>query len=135
MSSPTLPAGFTFGAALTNTQQRLGYIINEVESNPLITVGAPTAPFLPQNADRVGLIIVNTSINTAFIAVSQAEVNNVFGILLSPNGGSVTMQVRDDWTLPSRAWWGTASGGSAQMYVLELIGVRALPPNFGPGHP
>lgn len=128
------PAGFTFGAALTNTQQRLGYIINEVESSPTALSTVPATQILTQNADRVGLIIVNISINTCFVGTIQANVTNAVGILLSPNGGSITMQVRDDWTLPSRSWFGLGSGGNAQLYVLELIGVKALAPNTVPGH-
>lgn len=126
-------AVFTYGAALTNTQQRLGYLVNQIESFPTLGTTPPTAPFIGNNADRVGLIIVNVSLNPVFIGVSQATVQATNGILLNPSGGAVTMQVRDDWTLPSSAWWGEATGGSAQIYVLELIGWKALPPGTVPG--
>lgn len=135
MASPPINGNFKFGAALTAVQSKLGYLLNIVESDPLLGTSNPTAPFLPNNADRVGLIIVNTSVNQCFVGLSQSQIVNLFGILLNQNGGSVTMQVNDDFTLPSHDWWGIAIGAPSQLYVVELIGIKALPPNTVPGVP
>jgi hypothetical protein len=131
----TLPntAGYTFGAALTWTQGEYGYLISEVESFPSIATVAPANQFLPNNGDRLGLVIINTSLNNIFVGLSN-QVSSLFGILLTANGGSLTANVRQDLTLPTRAWFGfSPSGVPTTIYVLEIIGVKQLPPRTAPG--
>ena len=129
---PTTPAGYTFGAALTWVQKEYGYLINEVESFPGSPSTPPTSPFVPNNGDRLALAVVNIGISNVYIGLS-AGVSGGNGILLVANGGSFTIDVRRDMTLPSRAWWTVSSGTPNPLYVLELIGVRALQPGTVPG--
>lgn len=128
---PTPAPNPKFGAALTFVQNFLGYLVNEVESFPTIPASSPTSPFLASNGDRVGLLIANTGLNNAFIGLGPTVGSN-FGFLLVANGGAIAFNVRDDFTLTTRAWWGASIGASNIFYVLELIGVKALGPGtFG----
>lgn len=121
-----------YGAALTYTQKLLGYIVNEVESFPGVPATSPTAPFIPQNGDRVGLLIANVGLQTVYVGLSSA-VGAANGFLLVPNGGAIAINAKDDFTLTSRAWWSFATPSPSSLYVLELIGVRALPVGVGVG--
>lgn len=125
-------SAFRFGAALSVVQNLFGYLINEVESFPTITTGTPTSPFITQNADRLGLVIANTGLNVAYVGLSSLVGSN-FGFLLTANGGSISLNIRDDLTLTTRAWWGAAVGASDVLYVLELIGVKPLAVGATPG--
>jgi hypothetical protein len=125
---------YTFGAALTWTQGEYGYLIQEVETFPTLgLVTAPAANVVGNNGDRLALVIVNVSVNDIYVSIAPS-VNIGFGIKLLASGGSLTMNVRQDLTLPSRAWFGISAGlTTATIYVLELIGWRKLPPGFMPG--
>jgi hypothetical protein len=105
-------------AARAFTEAQLGGPCNDFESSPVIptTVGVLAIG----NGDRVGLVIMNLSANTLYIGLSPT-VSTTNGILLSPNGGVFGVSVRDDFTLPSRQWYGISVGGSAQCYVLEVV--------------
>ena len=126
-------SGYTFGAALTWTQQEYGYLCHEVESFPNLPFPAAVSQqIVTQNGDRLGLVIVNVSINPVFIGLSNAVASNN-GILLSPSGGSISTNVRQDETLPSRAWFGIATTAPVSLYVLEIIGWKKLPSGYVPG--
>lgn len=131
-TSPNGAPNVKFGAALTFVQQFLGYLVNEVESFPTIPASSPTSPFLPQNGDRVGLLIANTGLNNAFIGLGPTVGGN-FGFFLVANGGAIAFNVRDDFTLTTRSWWGASIGASNIFYVLEIIGVKALGPGTQAG--
>lgn len=120
MASPILPVKLApfFGAARRYTEQVLGGPIVELESNP--TQGVAAASLLLGNADRVGLLFVNLGANDVFIAVSAA-VATTFGIRLTANGGNASFIVTEDFTLPTRQWFGIASGGSSDVYILEVV--------------
>ena len=132
MATSPIVAAPAFGAALTVVQNIFGYIINEVESFPSIATTSPTAPFIPQNGDRLGLVLVNTAVNQMFVGLSPA-VGSLDGIVLSPNGGAIAMNVRDDMTLTTRAWWALSITAPGILYVLEIIGVKAVGPGKGVG--
>lgn len=105
------------GAARYFTEQQLGGPTRENESNP--TAGVTQTSAVGNNGDRVGLIIVNQGANDVFIALAAPSATN--GIRLSASGGNVSMNVRDDFTLPARQWFMIAPTGSSAVYVLEEI--------------
>jgi hypothetical protein len=125
-SSPThKPA---VGAALAWSQDQLGGPLVEQEStaasgiNPTIVVNG--------NGDRVGLIIINTGANDCFIGISSAVlITN--GIRLSANGGNIVMNLRDDFTLPTRQWWTQNALGGSTLYILEILRYSLTPPVSG----
>jgi hypothetical protein len=128
------PAGSTFGAALTWTQDEYGYLIHDVESFPFLPFPGGATQIAPGNGDRLGLIIINPSVSEVFVSISS-KVSNLFGILLSANGGSLTMNVRQDMTLPTREWFGIAVGAPVNLYVLEIIGWKKFPKGSFSGTP
>lgn len=126
MGAPFIPAKISrlLGAARAYTEQVLGGPINEIESNP--TQGVAAASLLLGNADRVGLLFVNLGANDVFIAISSA-VATTFGIRLTANGGNASFDVTEDFTLPTRQWFGIASGGSSAVYILEVVRQQFTP--------
>lgn len=121
MGSPSI----ALGAALEFTQEELGGPCTENESFPVCQTTSTS--LVNGNGDRVGLIIINLGANTVNVSVSSSVTANT-GITLPPAGGSISMTVRDDFTLPSRNWWGIATGGTSQVYVLEIARYRKVLP-------
>jgi hypothetical protein len=112
-----------YGGALDYTRRFLGGLVQEQESFPL--VGTTIINFLPLNADRVGLLIVNLGASSTFVSINSS-VSSSQGIILLANGGSFSANVTEDFTLTSRGFWGVTTVGSNALYVLEII--RILQP-------
>jgi len=120
----TTPNGLSTSAALLFTEQELGGPCTEVESNPLVLSTAPSV-IAAGNGDRVGLIIMNLGPQNAYVGLVN-NVSSTTGIFLPSGGGSISLTVRDDFTLPARSWSAIGNGGSTQLYVLEIIRFRSL---------
>lgn len=105
-------------AALLFTQQELGGPVVENESYPVANTTEATA--INGAGDRVGLLMFNLGSNPVYVGLTSA-VSATAGVLLAANGGFIAMNVRDDFTLPSRQWNCISTGGTSQMYVLELL--------------
>lgn len=106
------------GAARQYSAVLLGGPIHEQDSNP--TCNTTATVLIDGDGDRVGLVIVNQGANNVFISI-DSNVGTTNGILLGSSGGSVSMDVTRDFTLPARRWWGIASGGTSKCYVLEIL--------------
>lgn len=119
------PPGLTSrGGAFDYTSRFLGGLVNELESYPALTVAS--SQVVGQNADRVGLIIQNIGNNGCFLSTVQpASITS--GIFLTPQGGFLTLNVTEDFTLCARAWFAVTSVSTSQLYVLEII--RILQPS------
>ena len=130
-TTPTTASAFQFAANLTWVQKELGWLVNEVESFPTVAQTPGVTQLLPQNGDRVGLFMMNGTADTIYVSINSG-VSSIQGIALNPNGGSVTLKIRDDFTLITRAWWGVSYGGPGSLYILELIGMVQLPPGTAP---
>lgn len=130
MADPASGSLVKFGAALTYIQNLLGYIVNEVDQTQGVAAASPTSPFVSQNGDRVGLLVANIGLQNVFIALTPA-VGTGSGFLIVPNGGAIAFNARDDFTLVTRAWWAFATPSPSSIYILELIGVKALPSGIG----
>jgi hypothetical protein len=115
MSSPAI------GAALQYAIDQLGGPLVENDSNP--TVGNAVNNFINGNGDRVGLVIVNLGANDLFISIDSG-VSSTNGIKLAALGGNVTLNLIDDLTLPTRAWYGIAPTGNTSVFVLEMFRVN-----------
>lgn len=107
----------SIGAAMQYAQDQLGGPLVENETNPASSATPSVA--IDGNGERVALIMVNNGANDIFVAVSAA-VGASFGVRLGANGGNVTMNVRDDWTLPTRRWWMVSPSGASNLYIVEL---------------
>lgn len=110
-------------AALLFTEEELGGPCFEQDSivNPNVT----PIVIVPNNGDRVGLLIFNTGASDLTISL-DGNVSNSNGIILPANGGSLSLNVRDDFTLAARQWWGVAPQGIT-VYILEIIRYRTTP--------
>lgn len=106
------------GAALEWTERELGGPVNEVEGNTGINTGV--SQIVGGNADRVALVFVNTGANDAHVFIGAGLVNSA-GILLGAGGGILVMTLRDDYTLPTRAFFVAAVSGTTQIYSLEYV--------------
>jgi hypothetical protein len=108
------------GAARAYAEKLFGGPLTENETNP--SIGTTVATVIEGSGDRVGLVIVNQGNNPLFIG-TQSNVSSTNGILLAANGGNVSMDVTRDFTLPSRKWFGITTGGSTNVWVLEVLRV------------
>lgn len=105
-------------AALRYTEKELGGPCTENETSPVVT-SAPGQLVAQGNGDRVGLIFMNLGGNAAYISLSSSP-SSTNGIICQIFGGVITMNVRDDFTLPSRAWYAATAASSTILYVLEI---------------
>lgn len=119
--TPRVPAT---PAALLFTQQELGGPIVENESIVAIPAAASEV-FLNGNGDRVGLVLINVGSFVIYVGVTPGNLNLGQGIPLPSGGGAMTLTVRDDFTLPSRAWYAYSPNNSS-LYVLELIRFKQI---------
>ena len=106
------------GAALQWASEELGGPLVENETNLATSVNAAVA--IEGNGDRVGLVFVNNGASDIVIGL-QPNISATVGIRLVANGGAISMNVRDDFTLPSRRWYVLSVSGTPQLYVLELV--------------
>lgn len=106
------------GAALQFAIDQLGGPVYELESNP--TIGAAVATVIEGSGDRVGLLIVNLGANDLYISLNSG-VSSTNGIKLAASGGLAAFDVRDDFTLPARKFFGISPNGNTSVYVYELV--------------
>jgi hypothetical protein len=64
--------------------------------------------------------MLNNGATDVFIGLDSAT-STSNGIRLSAAGGSASLNVKDDFTLPSREWLGISSAPANNVYVLEII--------------
>lgn len=106
------------GAALDWLHHEYGEgYLEEVELAPN-TAAAP-ALVVPGDPDSLSLTMVNMGVFDIFLTLIQNATAGT-GIRLGANGGSVSITVRDDATLPTRAWYGASPGGASTLYTLRL---------------
>lgn len=117
------------GAARAQTERNLGGPCNEYDSYP--TVLTTVSIVIQANPDRVGLVVINNSTNQVFFGLNSA-VSATNGISLPASGGSMTLNVNDDFTLAARTWYGIAVGGTAAIYVLEIVRQDYYKPGLEP---
>jgi hypothetical protein len=80
------------------------------------SVGIASAQAVATNANRKGLILMNTSANTISLGIGQAAVLNS-GITLNPLGGSFEM---DQYSFSTGAVNAIASGAASNLSVQEF---------------
>jgi len=89
--------------------------------NPLNNqVQVAVTQLLPGNPKRVGVVMVNLSVNTIWVAPNN-RVATTLGIRLAANGGSMTLTWDKDFEIISMPWYGMASNINSEIYVIEYI--------------
>lgn len=120
----TKPLTYSTSAALLFTEQELGGPCTEQESYP-IALSTSSTVIAQGNGDRVGLVIINLGPRDCYVGL-QGTVSSTTGIYVPTGGGSISLTVRDDFTLPARQWSAIGVSGSTQLYVLEIIRYTSL---------
>lgn len=92
----------------------------DIESpDATVSVGTSAVEVAGGDGERVQLTFVNLSANNIYIAPTPS-VSSSRGILVGPNGGSVTMSVVEDGILPSLQWYALASAAASSLYVIRV---------------
>lgn len=112
------------GAARRYTDAQLGGPTTDQDSSVICQTTAGIV--LQGNPDRVGLLVLNLGNNDVYLALTSAA-GTSFGSKLPANGGNFSCNVRDDFTLPSRTFYGLANGGTSALYFLEVIRLDYTP--------
>lgn len=116
------------GAAHEFLQFKFGGQFEERESTPAMSVNASSA--VGNNPDRLGLLIINTGASSVTLGLSPSVVSGA-GIILAANGGAVSFDVDEDFTVVTRQFFGVAASGAPSLYVLELNRSVFLPRREG----
>lgn len=91
-----------------------------VENESFVALTTFPSQIIGGNPDRVGLVISNFGNSDLRLAPTSAGVV-LGGITVPANGGSVSINIRDDFTLPSRTWFGAGATANTNLYVLEYV--------------
>ncbi len=105
------------GAALRITEEISGGLIEENET--LVVTGTVQVEAVPNDPDAVSLLMINTGSNPVMISLGTRP-SSVNGISLLPFGGLISLTIKDDFLLPSRAWFCISPAGASYLYVLRL---------------
>ena len=110
----------TVGAALEFVQKMYGGQIQVIETQ-LTVLQAVNRLIVPQNADRVGLIITNDGpLDLPNLGTNPTGLAVITGIYLA-NSASVSMTVWQDLVLPSLAWYGFQNLGSSTVITTTEV--------------
>ena len=108
----------------SNLSAALAYVAREYpgqyeEQDAQVTVGvAPSLVLLP-NPERMSVGLVNTGPTNIYISPdSKLSVGN--GVMLLAGGGSFTMNVRDDLTLPTLGWYAYSDAANGTLYTVQI---------------
>lgn len=80
---------------------RTTHRMNPIAVNPIV---AAVQQVLGANPKRLGFIVINLGANTCWVAPND-RVADDYGYLLVPNGGSVHMVYREDWSMVTLPWY------------------------------
>jgi len=103
--------------------ERLGIQTRNAESPVGSVVGVASALLLPNNPDRVGLVIVNLSANIIYISPRDPAAAAA-GIRLDANGGWRSLIWDEDMELVAHDWYAIATGALSAIFWSEQIGVK-----------
>jgi hypothetical protein len=89
------------------------------EETGLVAISNNPTKILGSDPDRVALTFINDQTATIYITPDNGPSGNR-GIQLDANGGSVSMNVRDDLTLPAREWWGYTGTPTQNIFFIAV---------------
>lgn len=92
-----------------------------------IAVGTSAIELVNNDPERVHIIMCNLSVNNIVVSPNP-DVTISEGIFISPQGGLISFNLRDDLIMPSIGWSAIASGASSDLY---LATVRRYSPGEG----
>jgi hypothetical protein len=123
MASPVL-GPILFGSNLTFAEKNLSSLLTQNLTNPSLTTSA--LQILPNNADRMELIIFNTGAQDAMI-LPDPSVSVSNGFRLFANGGFIIFKLIDDYTLMTLPFYAISVTLTTTLTVLELVRIVNQP--------
>lgn len=107
----------SMGAAYEYISKLIGGSVEKIAE--AVALGTGQDIIAQSDPERVWLSIVN--LGSYDVYVSPAEgVSATFGYLLKANGGSVSLNLVDDFTMPTEQWYGVAIGGASTIFVASM---------------
>lgn len=89
--------------------------------NPMVEeVDIAVTQIFNNNPKRFGLVVVNMSGNTVYLA-PDAQVSAARGFLLVPNGGSIHFNWIEDFQLCMLPYYGMSTGDNSDIFSLEVF--------------
>lgn len=111
--------------AVDKIHEEFNAIVDWVEDPEITQANLADALFVRNNPDRLQFTIMNLSGSSVYVRPSQAASVGT-GILLTANGGNMTVNVKDDGPLPIIEWHIIGAANNLDIYVLAIIGVKSL---------
>ena len=93
-----------------------------------VTVQTTNTTLVNNNPDRVAITFSNNSTFTMWIGTQQQIVQGNLGIPLPAQGGSVSLNVRDDFELVASQWIGVCGTSPSPIFIQEVISDVILAP-------
>lgn len=107
-------------------EQNFGVRVEVIEEASTLDADIAVKVVAGRNRRRVGLIIINLSVNNVTVAPFK-DVSLTRGIRLAANGGSLSMSWRDDLILPAMEWSALSDVDNSAIYVLGAYIATGVP--------
>ena len=105
------------GAAAQYIAKEYGGAFEEDDGD--VSVGTSPTKIVDSDPDSLALVIINLSANTVYLRPANNP-SSSDGIQINASGGSMSINVRNDLTLPTREWWGVASAAGSDVYYIRV---------------
>jgi len=96
-----------------------GVRIEVIEEASTLDADIAKKVMIIRNRRRIAALFINLSANKVFVA-PFADVSTTRGIQIPSNGGSVSINFKDDLTLPAMEWSNCADVDNSAIYVLGV---------------
>jgi len=89
--------------------------------NPSVsTVAASAGQLVRQNPNRLGLLVMNLSLNNVYVGF-WPDVSATKGIRLAANGGFYKTVWFEDFEMPGWEWFAIADAGPSAVVTVEIL--------------
>ena len=92
----------------------------EINQQGVTNVGTSVKKLLGNNPNRLAWIIINLSVNTLYIALTN-DPSSSKGILVGANGGTASMLWNEDFEATGYEIWGLGSSTNTYVYIIEVV--------------
>jgi len=109
-------AAISVGAAQAYIEGVYGGPTEETDHD--YTVGTSVKNIATNDPEGLALAIANLGSNSLYVMFDD-QVSASHGFLVPSGGGLLSVNVRDDQTLPTRAWWAVSPDGNTDVIVIR----------------
>lgn len=96
------------------------------ESDGEVTVDTTATRVVKSDPEAISLTIVNLGSQDAYLKAAN-DPSNTSGFLVAASGGNLSVNVRDDATLPSKEWFAVVTTGTTDLYFTRVRRYAAVP--------